>query len=35
MKRQNLRMVLPEEYELEEQLSILREKINTKYNYEI
>jgi len=34
-QRQNLRMVLPEEYELEEQLSILREKIKTKYNYEI
>ena len=33
--RQNLRMVLPEEYELEEQLTILREKIKRKYNYEI
>ena len=35
MKRQNLRMVLPEEYELEEQLILFREKIKTKYNYEI
>jgi hypothetical protein len=34
-QRQNLRMVLSGEYELEEQLSILREKIKTKYNYEI
>jgi len=34
-QRQNLRMVLPEEYELEEQLILFREKIKTKYNYEI
>ena len=34
-QRQNLRMVLSGEYELEEQLSILGEKIKTKYNYEI
>jgi len=34
-QRQNLRMVLPEEYDLEEQLTILREKIKAKYDYEI
>ena len=33
-QRQNLRMVLPEEYQLEEQLIILREKIKIKYDFE-
>lgn len=32
-KRQNLRMVLPKEYELEEQLAIFREKIKNKYDF--
>ncbi len=34
-KRQNLRMVLPQEYELEEQLAIFREKIKLKYDFDI
>jgi len=34
-KRFNLRMVLPENYNLEEQLGIFREKIKTKYAIEI
>ena len=34
-QRQNLRMVLPEEYQLEEQLIILREKIKIKYDFKI
>jgi len=34
-KRQNLRMVLPQEYELEEQLVIFREKIKLKYDFDI
>lgn len=34
-QRQNLRMVLPEEYELEEQINILREKIKVKYDFDI
>ena len=34
-QRQNLRMVLPEEYELEEQVNIIREKIKVKYDFEI
>ena len=34
-KRFNLRMVLPENYNLEEQLGIFREKIKTKYEIEI
>ena len=29
------RMVLPQEYNLQDQLKILREKIKAKYNYEI
>lgn len=33
-KRLNLKMVLPEEYDLEEQLIILNEKIKEKYNGE-
>jgi hypothetical protein len=33
--RLNLRMVLPENYNLEEQLSIFREKIKTKYQLDI
>ena len=35
LRRENLRMVLPEEYELEEQLSILREKIKSKYDIDM
>ena len=31
----NLKMVLPQEYDLEEQINILREKIKIKYNLEI
>ncbi len=31
--RQTLRMVLPQEYELEEQLAIFREKIKLKYDF--
>jgi hypothetical protein len=34
-KRFNLRMVLPENYNIEEQLGIFREKIKTKYDIEI
>ena len=34
-QRQNLRMVLPQEYDLEEQINILREKIKIKYDLEI
>lgn len=34
-KRQNLRMVLPQEYELEQQLAIFREKIKLKYDFDI
>ena len=34
-KRQTLKMVLPNEYELEEQLEIFKEKIKNKYNFEI
>jgi hypothetical protein len=34
-KRFNLRMVLPENYNVEEQLGIFREKIKTKYAIEI
>lgn len=34
-QRQNLRMVLPEEYELEEQLILFREKIKVKYEFDI
>ena len=34
-KRFNLRMVLPENYNLEEQLGIFREKVKTKYEIEI
>ena len=30
-KRLNLKMVLPEEYDLQEQLELFKEKINTKY----
>jgi hypothetical protein len=33
-KRLNLKMVLPEEYDLEEQLSVLNEKIKEKYETE-
>lgn len=33
--RQNVRMVLPTEYELEEQINILREKIIVKYDFKI
>ena len=33
--RQNIRMVLPQEYDLEEQINILREKIKIKYDLEI
>ena len=33
--RQNIRMVLPQEYDLEEQINILREKIKIKYELEI
>ena len=33
--RQNLRMVLPQEYELEEQLAIFREKIKLKYDFDV
>ena len=33
--RQNIRMVLPKEYKLEEQINILREKIKIKYDLEI
>ena len=33
--RQNVRMVLPKEYKLEEQINILREKIKIKYDLEI
>jgi len=32
--RQNIRMVLPKEYKLEEQINILREKIKIKYDLE-
>ena len=35
IQRQNLRMVLPEEYDLQEQINILREKIKNKYDFEI
>ena len=31
-KRLNLKMVLPDNYDLNEQLEIFKEKINTKYN---
>ena len=34
-KRFNLRMVLPENYNIEEQLVIFREKIKTKYDIEL
>jgi hypothetical protein len=34
-QRQNLRMVLPEQYDLQEQINILREKIKNKYDFEI
>jgi hypothetical protein len=34
-KRFNLRMVLPENYNIEEQLGIFREKIKTKYDIEL
>ena len=34
-KRLNLRMVLPDNYILEEQLTIFREKIKEKYELEI
>jgi len=34
-QRQNLRMVLPQEYELDEQINIIREKIKEKYDIEI
>jgi hypothetical protein len=34
-QRQNVRMVLPQEYNLQHQLNIIREKIKIKYNYEI
>jgi hypothetical protein len=33
--RQTLRMVLPEKYDIEEQISIFREKIKTKYDFVI
>ena len=31
-KRKNLKMVLPVDYDLQEQLLIFQEKINAKYN---
>lgn len=34
-QRQNLQMVLPEQYDLQEQINILREKIKNKYDFEI
>ena len=34
-KRLNIKMVLPEEYDLEEQLIILNEKIKEKYEGEV
>jgi len=35
IQRQNIRMVLPEEYDLQQQINILREKIKHKYDFEI
>lgn len=34
-KRLNLKMVLPDDYDLQEQIEILKEKINTKYNIQL